>query len=270
MANTIFFAWQSDTPSEHNKTFIWEALQAAVKDIAVEASPELSPRSEMDTKGVPGAPNIVDTIFKRIRACSMFVADLTFVGKSRRDELLPNPNVLIELGFAARSIGWDRTILVLNSAHGEAKGLPFDILQHRWPIEYRVTDETVVRDKRCDNLTAALKTAINDCMLHSLERAVEMTEALDMPCLDFIAQNGGESVIDIQLPPKTMGQFMFQHDTSFGVRRLMEIGALKVISTPEVGYAWTHDGLAMIEQVNKTFPEVLAVLREHREPTGKS
>jgi hypothetical protein len=148
MPNTVFFAWQLDTPSEQNKAFIWNALIDAIQATNPSAHPELSPRPEADTQGVPGTPNIVETIFNRIRACSVFVADISFVGSTPRGKKRPNPNVLIELGFAARSVGWNRTILVLNSAFGDAKDLPFDILQHRWPIEYRLTEHTQVWDKR--------------------------------------------------------------------------------------------------------------------------
>ena len=95
MPNTIFFAWQLDTPSEQNKDFIWKALQDAASRLANEAQPELSPRPEKDTEGVSGNPNIVQTIFKRIRECSIFVADLTFVAETARRKKTPNHNVLL-------------------------------------------------------------------------------------------------------------------------------------------------------------------------------
>lgn len=38
----------------------------------------------------------------------------------------PNPNVLVELGYAAHSLGWDRIIVVVNTAHGAIEELPFD------------------------------------------------------------------------------------------------------------------------------------------------
>jgi hypothetical protein len=120
MEHTAFFAWQLDTPPDQNKTFIWNALHEATAAAASSAIPEQSPRPESDTGGVPGSPNIVETIFKRIRNCAFFVADLTFTAKSDSGKLVPNANVLIELGYAARSIGWERTILVLNQSYGKA------------------------------------------------------------------------------------------------------------------------------------------------------
>jgi hypothetical protein len=92
MPNTVFFAWQLDTPSDHNKSFIWRALGDAVRIASPTAHAELAPRPETDTQGVPGSPNIVETIFNRIRACSVFVADLSFVGSTSNGRLTPNPN----------------------------------------------------------------------------------------------------------------------------------------------------------------------------------
>ena len=92
MSNTVFFAWQLDTPSEQNKAFIWNALIDAIQTTNPSAHPELSPRPEADTQGVPGTPNIVETIFNRIRACSVFVADISCVGSTPRGKKMPNPH----------------------------------------------------------------------------------------------------------------------------------------------------------------------------------
>jgi sporulation protein YlmC with PRC-barrel domain len=43
----------------------------------------------------------------------------------------PNPNVLIELGYAVSAIGWDRIIMVCNTHYGKLEDLPFDINRHR-------------------------------------------------------------------------------------------------------------------------------------------
>jgi hypothetical protein len=264
MPNTVFFAWQLDTPSEHNKKFIWEALQHATKSADATGRPELSPRPETDIQGIAGSPNITETIFKRICECSVFVADLSFIGSTTGGKKIPNPNVLIELGFAARSIGWHRTILVLNEAHGPANALPFDILQHRWPIEYRLTEKTTVRDRRFDSLANALQAALSDCEQYTLSRAVEMTAGLDTGCLDFIAQNEATSFIEMPLPSITIGQLLTGLDYNLVVRRLIELAALAVVAEPHIGYAWTHDGRRMIDQVNKAHPGVLALLRQHK------
>lgn len=264
MPNTVFFAWQLDTASEHNKAFIWRAIVDAAQSAGADTRPEMSPRPESDTQGIPGSPNIVETIFSRIRQCAVFVADVSFVGNTPNGRQTPNPNVLIELGFAARSIGWDRTILVMNSALGGAKNLPFDILQHRWPIEYSVTEHTEVRDKRYAALSAALGTALADCAQHDLARAATMADALDTACLDFVAHNEDRHFIEMPLPAQNMGQLLAGLDHILAARRLIELGALHVVSQPRIGYAWTYDGRQMIERIDAVHPLVLQSLRNHK------
>jgi hypothetical protein len=268
MAHTIFFAWQLDTPSDQNKTFIWKALERAATAVDSTACVEPSPRPESDTGGVAGSPNIIETIFNRIRNCAMFVADMTFTSRTDSGKLCPNPNVLIELGYAARSIGWESTILVMNERCGAAKNLPFDILQHRWPIEYRMTEHTSVGEKRFDKLSDALQAAIASCQRHMLERAEEMANSLDTATLDIVAQYETSAHIDMRLPAQTMGQLLGGLDHILAIRQLISLGALRVTHTPTVGYAWTYDGRKMIEAVKANQPRILDVLRQHRQGGG--
>lgn len=263
MPNTIFFAWQLDTSSEQNKDFIWKALQDAAINLADKAQPELSPRPEKDTEGVSGNPNIVQTIFKRIRECSIFVADLTFIAETTKGKKTPNPNVLLELGYAARSIGWDRTILVMNSAFGSGADLPFDILQHRWPIEYRLTEQTQVRDKRYASLRDVFVDALKACEEYTLTRAKEMFLALDTATFELVALFEHTSIIPIPLPAKTMGDHLIGLQRNLAFRRLVDLGAVRVIAEPEVGYAWTVDGRRMIREINTAQPNLLNILRTH-------
>ena len=261
MANTVFFAWQMDTKPEDNKSFIWSSIVSACKKCKSETTPELSPRPEKDTDGVSGSPNIVQTIFKKIDGCALFVADVTFIAKTDSSKYIPNPNVLIELGYAVKTIGWERTILVINSAHGKASELPFDILQHRWPVEYRITNETIVREKRWNNLEAVLCDAISGCEEHSLSRAKNMAISLDTDTLAFVAKNEKKDMIDIQLPAQTMGQHLTSALQIASIRRLMDLGAIRVISNPELGYGWTYDGLNMIKEIYRLHPHIMMVFR---------
>jgi len=51
--------------------------------------------------------------------------------------LSPNPNVLVELGFVAGQMCWERCLLVFNSAFGSIEQLPFD-LRGRRIVTYHV------------------------------------------------------------------------------------------------------------------------------------
>ena len=44
---------------------------------------------------------------------------------------MPNPNVMLELGYATHVVGWDRVICVLNSDYGAPENMPFDIANRR-------------------------------------------------------------------------------------------------------------------------------------------
>lgn len=140
MANSeikIFYSWQSDLPANETRNLIQDSIKDAVKllrdTVAIDA--------DRDTKGEYGSPDIVQTIFLKIEDCDIFIADVSAVceyhpldkdGNQRSEtKLAPNPNVLVELGYAANIIGWENIILVVNTDYGAAGNMPFDIAHHR-------------------------------------------------------------------------------------------------------------------------------------------
>lgn len=154
---SIFFSWQSDTRAQVGRAFIEKALEKAIKELKREATLQViepDRNSEVtldkDTKGVPGSPPIFDTILKKIEACSAFVADLTYVGERESGQPSPNPNVLIEYGWALRAKGHERLIGVMNTAFGspQEKPLPFDLRHSRNPIQYFLSDTAGEEDKK--------------------------------------------------------------------------------------------------------------------------
>jgi hypothetical protein len=135
---TIFYSWQSDLPNSINRGFIQDCLERAIGELKADEELELDPCLDRDTSGVPGSPDIAATIFEKIRAADIFVGDVTFIdkGDGRRT---PNPNVLIELGYAASCLAWDRIICVFNTAGGSINDLPFDLRQRR-VVPYQLTE----------------------------------------------------------------------------------------------------------------------------------
>ena len=74
-------------------------------------------------------------------------------------EKTPNPNVLLELGFAASVIGWDNIICVYNTAFGIVEDLPFD-LKFRRPLLYQYSENNEKdKDSLIKQLEAAIKAA---------------------------------------------------------------------------------------------------------------
>lgn len=164
---TIFFSWQADSPHKTNRYFIEECIKKAAKEITKEVPFIFN--IDRDTKNVGGMPGIVDTIFKKIRACDIFVWDATII--YNKPKYAPNPNVLIELGYAFAVLGEGRIIGVINESNGiKADNLPFDLMHRRWPIRYNLSLEDT-KDIDCknrqkkiltDNLMEAIKTALNE------------------------------------------------------------------------------------------------------------
>jgi len=172
MANTIFFSWQADHAYKSCKNIVEAALQRALVIIHQNLPIDEAEREEFeidkDTKGVPGMPEIVATIFKKIDASAMFVADLTFVGTRADGRPTPNPNVLIEYGWALRALGHGRMIAVMNSAYGEPTqtSMPFDMKHLRFPITFNCPDgaPAEVRKVETEKLAKILAGAIESIL----------------------------------------------------------------------------------------------------------
>jgi len=165
----IFYSWQSDTDNKINNYFIRDALAETIKDIKKSIDFIEDIVLDHDTRNVPGIPQITNTILEKINRCSIFVPDLTYISKTEKGKNIPNPNVLIELGYAIKSIGSERIITVLNEFYGKCiDGLPFDLGHHRWPIVYCLppnsSPEEIKKEKKSltNKLKNALKITINE------------------------------------------------------------------------------------------------------------
>lgn len=122
---TIFYSWQSDIKSSRN--FIsdcLERLRKRMKDIIL-------CDIDRDTQGLAGAPDIGDSIYEKIDSADIFIADVTIINRNSIGRKTPNPNVLIELGYAIKALGWERIILLYDKDFGEIEELPFDINHRR-------------------------------------------------------------------------------------------------------------------------------------------
>lgn len=183
MSSTIFFSWQSDRPSLSGRNFIERALKDAVKRLKVDTTVEDAPRGELlidrDTLNVPGSPPIFETILTKIEEAIIFVPDLTFVGRRDNGAPVPNPNVLVEYGFALSQHGHQRIIGVANAAYGELtrENMPFNLGHIRLPIQYSLhenADEELRKTARA-TLSKELEVAIR--MVFASENLKAPTEA---------------------------------------------------------------------------------------------
>lgn len=170
----VFYSWQSELPEGVNRYFIRDALKDAMPIIKRRYGLDERPEVDQDTRGTPGLPDIVHTIFSKIEASSAFVADVSFTSESINHRHCANANVLIELGFALHSLGDERLILVMNDAFGSPKDqMPFNLAARRWPITFTLhtgVDKQTrkqVHKELVSKITQALKTMADSGVLFS-------------------------------------------------------------------------------------------------------
>ena len=168
---TVFYSWQSDIAE--TRGLVQAALERAVRNVNRDYSLEM--RLDQDTSGIGGWPEIAAVILDKIDQCEVFVADITPInGPESNFRLTPNPNVMLELGYAlATGLGRTRIICIVNSAYllnEEIKELPFDIRGSR-PLVFSLADrgargvklgqEDPIRSQTREDLTKRLERALN-------------------------------------------------------------------------------------------------------------
>jgi hypothetical protein len=129
MARTIFYSWQNDLSPKDHRYFIDKCIRSALKGL--EKDVDIYMEYDRDTMGLVGSPDIASTIFEKIDKSVMFICDVSIINAFENGKKTPNPNVLIELGYAANKLGWDRIICLFDSTTGEIDDLPFDLRQKR-------------------------------------------------------------------------------------------------------------------------------------------
>jgi len=179
MPGLVFYSWQSDLPNATNRNFILQALEDAAKVLRNDGSLQVEPVIDRDTAGVPGSPNISETIFGKIDQAKVFVCDISIINQNVRvhipdARLTPNPNVLLELGYALKKLGDKQIILVLNDAYGVPELLPFDLRMRR-VTRYHMSKEDLDRAperKRLERmLIEALRASLSNTDVFSPEIA---------------------------------------------------------------------------------------------------
>ena len=167
---TIFFSWQSDLPNKTNRNLIENSIKLALKKMNQDSPYSLITEIDRDTKGVLGSPDSVDSILTKIDKCGLFIADISIINSSLNGKRTPNPNVLFELGYAVKCLGWDRVICVFNSDFGDVSELPFD-LRNRRILTYETSNISETRKKLAD-----IFKQIIDKNYYTLEQVQEVSD----------------------------------------------------------------------------------------------
>lgn len=204
----VFWSWQSDTPGKTGRHFVRRALHDAIEELR--QPKDIEEPSERDVKdglhldhdrlGVTGSPRLLDTIFKKIDACAVFVADVTpvsiipaegFGDDERPEKRNMNPNVAIELGYALKTVSELNVLMVLNTNYGARKHLPFDIQANAGPIMYNLppdADATRIKGEAANlrgQFVAALRGFVEQSGLKATAPALLRTPSTTSPAVFF-------------------------------------------------------------------------------------
>lgn len=127
----IFYSWQNDTPCD-NRGYIRKCIQKSIEKLEKQLKCQII--IDSDSRDEDGEHSIDVTIMNKIAKCDFFICDVTPVAVLRPKEdvikYIPNPNVMLELGYAINAVGRERCILVWNTKQGSQQNAPFDIRNH--------------------------------------------------------------------------------------------------------------------------------------------
>ena len=233
---TIFYSWQSDSPYELNRNFIEKALRDAVVEIRAEHSLEDNPIVDIGMERVPGSPEIATIMFRKIGRSAIFVGDVTLVGEIKGDPVkrTANPNVMVEMGYAAAYLGWERIICVMNEHFGRAEEQPVDVRNRRFPIDYALAPTKEGEAKTLKRLTKDLRRAIQTVTAYELESANEASKLLDINCMNLVEKHGA---LDSFLAPDpsvtTIGGSLDTAKFNSSILRLLDLGLIRTDFAPE-------------------------------------
>jgi len=174
---TVFYSWQSDLPKDTNQRAIASCIKQAFISIEEEHD-NIKLSLDEATRDEAGSPDIPSIIFTKISKSDIFICDVSTINNSDvTKRKTPNPNVLIELGYAIAILGWERIVMVFNKKFGSfPTDLPFD-LDKRRTTSYSITDK---KDKSGKNdLTSKIYSAITTILSKNPTRpstSVELTD----------------------------------------------------------------------------------------------
>lgn len=167
---TIFYSWESDLHAKTTRNLIEGCLNNAIQQLGRDDELDVDPSLDRDTRGVTGAPVILDTILEKIDSCIAFVADVSIINSGDSSRPTPNPNVAIELGYAIKACGWDCILPVCNEHYGTIDKLPFDIPERR-VIAYTLSEDPTPEEINAakEKLTAVFKIRLKDILKQNRE-----------------------------------------------------------------------------------------------------
>lgn len=174
---TIFYSWQSDLPRDTNQKAIASCIKQAFISIE-EENDGFKLILDEATRDEAGSPDIPSTIFAKISKSDIFICDVSTINDSEDSKRkTPNPNVLIELGYAVAVLGWERIVMVFNKQFGSfPSDLPFD-LDKRRTTPFKIIDKNDKSGK--NDLTLKISSAIKTILSKNPTKPRSSTDLSD-------------------------------------------------------------------------------------------
>lgn len=191
------------------------------------------------TRKTSGSPDIAEALFNKINTCSVFVADISIINQSCDSKRkTPNPNVLIELGYAARTLGWEKIICVFNSDYGNLSDLPFDLRNRRvmsYSLKGSIKSEikkTVSKDIQSAIIQMQTHGLLTDKVLDFLKKSIDVEimklvsdfarfinkgepDSNFFKCTDDFLEFKPEDILRILAEKKSLGFNVLKHFESY-------------------------------------------------------
>ena len=210
---------------------------------------------DADTEGVIGHVPVTETILKKIAACDAFVPDLTFVAQTPGGKLVPNPNVMLEYGYALRARSYSVMIPVMNTAYGPPEKLPFDMGHSRHPLQFElpITAANAERRSKRASLSQDFERILRQMMGASdgdVEISNKVSEQVEKFRANRIAQIGmgttpvplmDEGILAVHLVP--FGSFDKKNSFQFSTVAANSNAFAPLWSAFPQRHQITHDGL---------------------------
>ena len=224
----VFYSWQSNLGDLY-KNFLENAIEKA--RLKIKESNEFSITIDQATRDIPGSPDIAEVIFDKVKNADIFIGNITIINKSDNVEnrRVPNPNVMIELGYAIANIWWDRIIMPFNTFYGEESDIPFDIRKNRYltyTFDSSKNEDKSYKNNYLSDLTNKLYEAITLIFDKNPQKVRESEFSPDkirrerdikliknlLSKIDLVTLD--EHINNLHNPPFSIwdGIFVFQHD----------------------------------------------------------
>jgi hypothetical protein len=264
MEFTVFWSWQSDAPRNCNLKFIRDALDKAIEEINKE-NKEISLKVDSGMENVAGTPDVAQIMFDKIDKSEVIVCDVSLVGRIDKwndngvEKKIPNPNVMIEMGYAAGRMGWENVICVMNEFYGTKADLPFDVKSKRHPVDYTLDPEDLAQAKSVKReLSKCLKKAIQCCIDAEHRAVIDALSRMDILCLtvcSFFGELDYFPDLSLMSPDKQklMSSSIDVAGFRLAIQRLIDLGMLrcKIHDNQMYAYHWTYRGKRLLDELKK-------------------